>query len=143
MKDQKSFLGHGWSFPPSFSYNSRGVEIVSEEEDILQSLHILLSTSRGERVMNPDYGCNLQKLVFEPLSNSLLSEIADKIRQAINLFEARIRFDSIDVAETEDPLMKSGGIVFIRVNYTILSSNTRSNIVYPYYKIEGTNISLD
>ena len=72
-----SFLGQGWSFPPEFSKDSGTVNMVSEELDINQSLHILLSTSLGERVMQPDYGCNLKDYQSEPLNNGLISYLKD------------------------------------------------------------------
>jgi uncharacterized Zn-binding protein involved in type VI secretion len=67
-----SFLGTGWSFPPTFDRDSGQVEMVSDLADIEQSLDILLSTSLGERVMVPDYGCNLDDYMFESLSNNLI-----------------------------------------------------------------------
>ena len=54
-----SFLGTGWKFPPEFNNQTGTVEMVSDYTDIKESLDILLSTSLGERVMQPDYGCNL------------------------------------------------------------------------------------
>ena len=67
-----NFLGTGWSFPPSFNNEIASIELVSDEEDINQSLNILLSTSLGERVMQPRYGCNLEDYLFEPLSITIL-----------------------------------------------------------------------
>jgi len=68
---KKSFLGTGWGFPPEFNELTLSVNMVSEEEDIRQSLFILLSTTPGERPLNPAYGCDLQSLVFEKISESI------------------------------------------------------------------------
>ncbi len=58
---RKSFLGTGWAFPVTFDKKPEcAVRMVSEVEDIEQSLTLLLSTRPGERVMRPDYGCNLE-----------------------------------------------------------------------------------
>ncbi len=74
-----SFLGTGWAFPPAFDNESASVEMVSNYEDIKQSLDILLSTSLGERVMQPDYGCNLTDYIFESLNSTLIGIIKHKV----------------------------------------------------------------
>ena len=110
--------------------------MVSQDEDIRESLEILLSTSPGERVMNPAYGCGLKLMIFENISESTITEITDVIERAILFFEPRITLDSIDV-NTEDMY---GGLIKIQLNYTIRTTNSRSNMVYPFYFQEGMNI---
>ncbi len=129
----KSFLGTGWGFPPTFT--GAGVKMVSDEQDIKESLHILLSTEIGERVMQPQYGCNMHRLVFEPLDTSLQAYMEDLIRTAILYFEPRIILNSI----TLEPQVNEGRID-ICIDYTIATTNTRHNYVYPFYKQEGTEI---
>jgi phage baseplate assembly protein W len=128
----KAYLGTGWSFPPTFDNASRSVELVSAEEDIWQSLYILLSTSLGERVMQPNYGCNLQELLFETLTPTVSSNIKEFLRTAILYHEPRIRLNRLELIE--DQLR---GIVNITVEYTILSTNSRFSLVYPFYIREG------
>lgn len=136
--DQESnFLGRGWAFPPGFSKVARAVEMVSGQEDIRESLHILLSTQLGERVMLSEYGCNLEHLLFEPLSLSTQTYISKIIETAIILYEPRIRLNRIDY-EMEDV---QNGLVSINVDYTIVKTNTRFNLVYPFYLNEGTEVS--
>ena len=53
MNNEPAFLGRGWSFPPSFDHTTGQIRLVEGIEDINQSLEILLSTSLGERVMQP------------------------------------------------------------------------------------------
>ena len=67
----KSFLGTGWSFPPKFNEHHLQVEMVSDDEDIRESLYILMSTRPGERITNLDYGCELHNLVFDPINSGL------------------------------------------------------------------------
>ena len=74
-----NFLGTGWSFPPTFIRASRGVKMTSGEEDIDRSLEILLSTSLGERVMLPEYGANMEELLFEPIDTGLQTLIFDRL----------------------------------------------------------------
>ncbi len=139
MEDMdKAFLGVGWSFPPEFHKraNAIGVKMVAEAEDIGESLAILLSTSPGERIMQPAYGCGLRALVFETINESTVTEIKDVIERAVLFFEPRITLDSIDV-NTEDTL---AGRLLIQLNYTVRKTNTRSNIVYPFYYLEGSRV---
>ena len=67
------FLGQGWAFPPDFSLKLKGVKMVSEDEDVKESLNILFSTQFGERIMQYNYGCNLQSLVFEKFDTTAIA----------------------------------------------------------------------
>ncbi len=136
MENKKSFLGIGWSFPPEFSKKSNRVKMISDEEDIRSSLEILLSTRLGERIMFPDYGCNLDELLFESLNRTLITYISELIRTAILYHEPRIDVDRIDITES-DTLQ---GELFIKVDYTVRATNSRNNVVFPFYLEEGTDI---
>lgn len=135
-----SFLGRGWSFPPQFQRNNGVLELqmVSLEADIQESLGILLSTAPGERVMQPSYGCGLKHMVFESMDESAVTEIKDLVKRAILFFEPRITLEDIEI-DTDDLY---DGLVRILIEYTIISINTRSNIVYPFYIQEGTSVSM-
>lgn len=133
---ENTFLGRGWSFPPVFACGDHGVALVEEEEDIRQSLIILLSTAKGERVMQPDFGANMEEFLFEPLSVSFATRMSDKIKRAILFYEPRIEID--DISYNQD---NENGLVEIRIDYTIIATNNRRNIVYPYYLNEGTDVS--
>lgn len=134
--EENTFLGRGWSFPPEFTRGANDVKLVDDEEDIKQSLVILLSTIKGERVMRPDYGANMEDLLFEPLTVSLAKRMSNQLERAILFFEPRIKTNNIDFAlDTEN------GLVEITIDYTIIATNNRRNIVYPYYLNEGTDIA--
>jgi phage baseplate assembly protein W len=132
----QTFLGTGWSFPPEFERRAKVVKMSSDEDDIRESLKILLSTSPGERVMQPTYGCGLKALIFENMSESTLTEIKDVIERAVLFFEPRINLEGIEV--NTDGIYD--GLIKIQLDYTIRTTNTRSNMVYPYYFLEGTNV---
>ncbi len=135
MKNE-SFLGTGWSFPPTFSNNSGTVEMVSDEKDIFQSLNILLTTQLKERVMRSDFGCDLSALLYESITVTLLTKIKGIIENAIVLYEPRI--DLLDVEfNMEDT---NGGMIKIEITYRIRATNSRKNYVFPYYLEEGTFI---
>jgi phage baseplate assembly protein W len=130
-----SFLGTGWSFPPSFNSVSAQLAMTSDVDDIERSLQILLSTSRGERVMLPDYGCNLDVLLFEPITLTLISYITDMIKKAVAFYEPRIILNNLDVSP-DDAIE---GRILISLAYTVKSTNSRFNYVYPFYKNEKTS----
>lgn len=131
--NDKAFLGTGWAFPPTFD-RKVGVQMVSAETDICQSLQILLSTSLGERVMQPTYGCNLEDYVFEPLSSAIASSIKEQIRTAILYHEPRILLNSLDLNLDQ----QLEGCLNLTIDYTVLNTNSRFNVVYPFYLEEGT-----
>ena len=137
MENSKnSFLGRGWAFPPSFNKITDTVEMVSDEEDIRQSLHILLSTSLGERVMQPDYGCNLSDYVFEGLNSTTIGYIKERVANSILYYEPRIVVERIEVtnAGSVDNLE---GRFLIDITYSIPGTNSRFNYVYDFYKNEA------
>ena len=132
----KSFLGTGWGFPPAFSNTTSDVGMLSDVDDIQSSLEILLTTRPGERVMRPDYGCNLDELVFEPLTTTFKTYIKDLISTAILYYEPRIEVNSIDLDDTGE----LEGRILIVIDYTVSATNTRFNFVYPFYKNEATDL---
>ncbi len=131
-----SFLGTGWSFPPAFGRISNGVEMTSDELDIQLSLRILLSTRKGERVMQPDYGCNLDEMLFEPMTTTFKTYISEMVKTAILYYEARIDLNSVTVDDSRD----AEGVIVLIIDYTVRTSNSRFNFVYPYYITEGTEL---
>jgi uncharacterized protein len=134
----RDFLGRGWSFPPDFSVPATGVAMLAEDADVASSLEILLSTTPGERVMQPLYGCNMSELVFENLDTRMKTLMQDKIESAILYFESRVTLE--DVTLDDSRILE--GVVLISVIYKLKSTNSRFNFVYPYYIQQGTDINL-
>jgi uncharacterized protein len=132
------FLGKGWGFPPTFIPALQGVEMTEKEEDINRSLHILLTTRIGERIMQPKYGCNMDEMVFEPLSTTIKTLIKDKIKTAILYFEPRI--DVIAIAM--DTTNELEGEIIIEIEYVVRTTNNRFNFVFPFYINEGTELNI-
>lgn len=136
MEENRSFLGKGWSFPPAFDAKAGTVEMVEDIEDINQSLDILLATSLGERVMQPQYGCNLHDYMFESSSNALISYLKDLVRRAILLYEARIRVEKIEITPAESFDLIEGRLT-ISIDYFVINVNSRFNYVYDFYLQEA------
>ncbi len=136
MNTYNSFLGTGWSFPPEFQKETKGVKMLQDEEDIKSSLEILLSTRLGERIMVPDYGCNLDELLFKPLNLTLKTYVIDLIKTAILYHEPRIEVIKISIDQTSE----LNGELLINIDYIIRATNSRKNMVFPFYKGEGTEL---
>ena len=138
-KSNPAFLGTGWGFPPTFSRTLLGVEMVSGLSDIRESLQILFSTAQGERVMLPEYGCDLWRMVFHGLTTTLTTQLRDMVEQAIVLWEPRI--DVLSVEATPDPGRDS--LVNIEIEFVVRRTNTRSNFVYPFLLTEATLVKSE
>ncbi|MDO6818887.1 GPW/gp25 family protein [Zobellia sp. 1_MG-2023] len=136
METNKAYLGTGWSFPPNFDKAGSTITMVSAKKDIEQSLEILLSTSLGERVMQPEYGCNLKDYQFESMDSSLIGFLKDLVERAILYYESRIKLERVDVTEPDSSELLHG-ILRITVHYGIEGTNTRFNYVYDFYLREA------
>src|SRR6187551_1782720 len=126
FEQQNDFLGKGWSFPPTFSMQMKEVQMTEKVEDIEKSLEILLTTTIGERVMQPRYGCNMEDLLFESLDTATKTIIVDRIKTAILFFEPRIVAKKIELL-TQNELE---GEIVVEIEYIIPSTNSRYNFVF-------------
>jgi phage baseplate assembly protein W len=106
--------------------------MVAAEEDIRQSIRLILETEPGERVMRPDFGCPLRHLLFEPINTNTMGLIKHLVEQALVEWEPRI--DVRDVSVAPDPPL---GRVDIEIGYLVRSTNTFYNLVYPFYLRES------
>lgn len=105
------------------------------EQDIRESLEILLSTLRGERVMQPDFGTNLHGSVFESLRTSSAARMTEVIRRAILFHEPRVEIENVSFRQDHEQ-----DVILVTIEYTIIATNTRTNMVYPFYIQEGTDL---
>ena len=137
-EQKNNFLGRGWSFPPAFNRQLQTVQMTENVDDIEKSLQILLTTAIGERLMQPRYGCDMTDLVFESLDTGAKTIITDRIKTAILFFEPRIKAEKIEL----DSSNELEGKVTVHIEYSIPSTNSRYNFVFPFYKNEGTELDL-
>ncbi|MFT5819273.1 MAG: phage baseplate assembly protein W [Crocinitomix sp.] len=128
MKTEKSFLGMGWAFPPTFIKANKTVVMLTDEADIKNSLEILISTRIGERILQPQYGSGLSDLIFDSLDTGKITLITDLLKDAILYNEPRIKPDKIILENTS---LES--LVNIHIAYTISATNSTYNLVYPFY----------
>ena len=129
--EEKAFLGQGWPFPLE-PPKAGDIPMVAYEEDIRQSIHIILGTAQGERVMRPDFGAGIYRLVFEPISATTKELLRHKVEMALITWEPRI--DNITVQVTANPPQ---GRLMIEIHYRVRATNIFYNLVYPFYLVEG------
>lgn len=123
-----SFLGTGWSFPIELDDGGQ-IRMASDEDSIRQSVWTILSTSPGERVMLPDFGCGIGDFVFSVNNAGLAGQVADAVREALAVWEPRI--DVLDVNAFPD--QTNPNLLLVEIGYRIRSTNSRFNLVYPFY----------
>ncbi|OUS78202.1 baseplate protein [Paenibacillus sp. MY03] len=128
------FLGKGWKFPVQVDKTTGRIMMSEGEEDIKEAIRIIIRTSKGERLMRPDFGCGLKDFVFGTMDDMSMQLIASDVREAIRDWEPRIK--DIEVKAQPDPSMN--GRVLLEVSYTVRSTNNLFNQVYPFYLEEGT-----
>ncbi len=130
------YIGTGWSFPPNFDNFLGGVVMVTGYDEIKQSLQILLNTAIGERVMLFGYGCDLKQWLFQPMNSNNIALIKDVVQDAINLYEARIAVNAINVLTDQ----LDNGVLMISIDFTLRTTNSRYNVTYPFYLEQATDI---
>jgi len=123
----KDFLGVGLGFPVQLD-SSGAIATAKYEESVRQSIWIILSTSPGERVMRPDFGCGIYDLVFEVNSASTSGKVAQAVREALLLQEPRI-----DVLDVQVESQSDGATLIIHIQYQVRATNNVFNLVYPFY----------
>ncbi|MCK9640152.1 MAG: GPW/gp25 family protein [Prolixibacteraceae bacterium] len=131
-----SFLGNGWSFPPEFIQETFELRMTADEEDIQASLKILLGTSAGERFMNPKYGLDMHEMLFEPMGTTAKTLLKDRIKYAILIYEPRINLISLEL----DSSAELEGKISIILDYVIRSTNSRYNLVFPFYTTDSNEV---
>jgi len=123
------FLGLGWNFPVTVDGGAQVRLAPGSEEGIRQSIWMILSTSPGERVMRPDFGCGVHDLVFGGSGAGTATAVAGAVRAALAVWEPRI--DVLDVDAAFD--RSRPNLLLIEISYQVRSTNSRFNLVYPFY----------
>ena len=129
----KEFLGRGWKFPVTVEAKAGRISMSEYEQDIKESIWIILSTSKGERVMRPDFGCGIHDLIFAPINTTTVNLVENTVREALTLWEPRIELIKVEAsAERSDE-----GKLLVSIDYRVRVTNNRFNLVYPFYLKEG------
>lgn len=133
MGERKDFLGRGWAMPVELDPRTGLVASVAYEDDIRQSILIILETTPGERVMRPNFGCGIHELVFTAVDSTAMQRIRSVVEEALLRFEARIDVLGVEVNEAAT----SEGKLLVEVEYRVRKTNQVGNLVFPFYFREG------
>lgn len=133
MDEQKAWLGRGWAFPVRIDPATGGIAMSEYENDIRESIQIILRTARGERVMRPDFGCGIHDLVFDVVNVATLTRVEASVREAMAKYEARIEVLNVFV----DPRDAAEGQLTVSLEYRVRRTNQIGNLVFPFYFREG------
>lgn len=129
----RPYLGVGWKFPLQVTAGGK-IARSSYEQRVEESIYLILSTAKGERVMLPDFGCGIHDLVFAPNQPRTRTVVVQQVRQALANYEPRI--DVLDVRAESAP--EQPNLLLIRIDYRIRANNALGNLVYPFYVTERT-----
>lgn len=129
-----AFLGSGWAFPPRFAGGGGEVDTTAGAANVHDSLRVLLATRPGERVMQESFGCALSVAMFEEVDQGLVNTLTRLVSDAVLDHEPRVRLEQLDV----DASQAAEGLLRLRLDYTIRGTNSRFNMVYPFYLTEAT-----
>lgn len=130
-REPREFLGTGWKFP--IRVNARGgLSYSRHEQDIDEAVWIILSTARGERVMEPQFGCGIHEYVFAPNNPGTRSSLAYEVHKALSEYEPRVDVTNVRV----ESFPESDNRLLIFVDYRVRSNNAKRNLVYPFYLTE-------
>lgn len=133
MADARDFLGRGLCFPPRVDPATGRFRMVEAEEDIRQSIYIILMTRKGERAMLPEFGSRIHDYVFELPDQTAENLIATEVVDALTRWEPRIIDTEVELDENG---VQDGKLLF-HIRYTVRDTNNPNNIVFPYYLYEG------
>jgi phage baseplate assembly protein W len=128
----QEFLGVGWKFPVQVD-GAGNIVTSAFEQDIRESIRIILSTTKGERTMRPDFGCGIHDFVFDSMSTTTIGLIESSVREALVQWEPRIELLNIRVS-TE---AAEAGQLLVGVDYRVRATNNEFNLVYPFYLTES------
>jgi phage baseplate assembly protein W len=129
VASEPGFLGTGWGFPIGPPAGASTLTIATGVEAVRQSIWMVLGTAPGERVMRPEFGCRLHDLVFAANDAGTAGAAVEAVRDALNRWEPRI--DVLDVTAAPDPDDRNR--LMIEINYQVRATNSRYNLVYPFY----------
>ena len=128
----QDIIGRGWAFPPKIDPQG-GLALTSERSELEQSIQIILTTSPGQRVMRPTFGCRLQELVFAPNNSHTAAQARRYVEEALGMWEPRIRVDRVSVRPDPDDTSR----LLVEITYEVKATHDQRSLVFPFYLIPG------
>lgn len=132
---QKEYLGEGMKFPPQINKATGRFMTVSEEQSVRQSVYMILMTQKGERPLRENYGSNLMGYTFMDMSLTRINMLIRSLKDQILNQEPRI--EDLKITPSED---SGNGRIIFDIEYTVAATNTRDNLVFPFYLNQETEV---
>lgn len=130
---ERKFLGTGWKYPVGVEVDG-SISRSSYEENIRESIMLILGTAKGERLMRPEFGCSIHEYAYSTMDTLTRRMIENAVYEALVAWEPRIEVNEIKTLTEK----ASEGKLLINIDYKVRRSNTQVNLVYPFYLKEGT-----
>jgi uncharacterized protein len=135
----EDFIGRGWAFPIRTDATG-GIALVAREQELAESIELILRTAKGDRPMRPEFGCGIWDEVFSPLDATTAGRVAYDVRAALERWEPRINVVAVDVTYKDDEDMRQQderheGLMNVVITYSERDTNDRRNLVFPFYII--------
>jgi uncharacterized protein len=134
LDQTKNFLGSGWKFPPRLDSRGR-IELVHQEQDVEEAIRMILMTRKGERPMRPEFGCQIHDLIFDPNDAATAGLARRYVQESLMRWEPRIQVLTV----TANPDRQYPDRLLISVDYKLITTQERRNLVFPFYVIPGEN----
>lgn len=129
FSNEHAFLGNGWQFPVISDKITGRVKESSYEMNIEESIYLIIMTKKGERVMRPDFGCDIHNYMFEAMDYTTLTMMKHAVEEALIRWEPRITNIRVEVEDT----IQEENAVQIAVDYRVRTTNNPFNLVFPFY----------
>jgi uncharacterized protein len=126
----KEIIGRGWTFPPKIDPQGR-ISLTNDSNELEQAMQIILTTSPGQRVMRPTFGCRLQELVFAPNNSQTAAQARRYVEEAVGMWEPRIRLLNVSVGPDPDDAAR----LLIVIEYEVKATHDKRSLVHPFYLI--------
>jgi len=133
--ETKAFMGSGLSFPLRVNAQTGRFVTCDHEDNIHESIKLILQTFRGERVMRPEFGAVADNVQFSDLSAEIIAGMEEDIRYTLETEEPRI------INVSAKALRENMGYLNVEVSYRVTATNNQFNRVYPFYILEGAGMS--
>lgn len=140
QSNQNTVIGVGIAFPLTFaqSRNDQVLTLASGIDSIHQSIKLILDTRRGERYNNPEFGSDVQTLVFEPNDIILKDLLYYSTVTALQRWERRITITNVSFLDssmnTDVTAEQQEHVIRIIISYTINSTSQTGSYVYPFVR---------
>lgn len=120
---RQNIFGQGLSFPPRVGADGR-LAWSEGEENVRESIRVILLTELGERLMRPDFGCGLRRFLFEPNTVTTRALVREAITNAIRAREPRVSVEAVTVESDAD----DARLVAVEIQFRLVATQAAGRV---------------